>query len=491
MESKTLKILFASSEVYPFSKTGGLADVSAGLPLALQQLGHDVKIITPAYKSTLKKLEYMGVKLEQKEYSNFTLLSSVIPQSNLTIYFLDVPELYYRNGSPYGTELGIDWPDNAERFSTFADIAIDMAMDTLGLAWKPDVLHCNDWQTGLIPAKLQQYADRPATLFTIHNMAYLGLFSRSIFNHLNLPEEWWDWNHLEFHGQFSFLKAGILYADQVNTVSRTYAEQICTHEYAYGMEGLLNHRSDRLSGILNGIDYQEWNPELDPLIAENFNVDSLSSKYGNKKALQASSNLPITEEIPLIGMIGRMVEQKGYDLVEKIIPQLMNHRVQIVILGSGDKNLEQRFLGLENQFPDRLSVTIGYDETLAHQIEAGSDMFLMPSRFEPCGLNQLYSLRYGTVPIVNNTGGLADSVVDTNDESIKNKTATGFKFYHPHANQLLSSVVKALNTYENPNIWRQIQENGMRTDNSWSHSAQNYLSTYRKAIECQGDTNTK
>ena len=424
-----MKILFVSSEVHPFSKTGGLADVSSGLPIAISELGHDIKVITPGYKSTLDKIEKFGLTLHRQQYDTFSLLFAHSAQNNVEIIFVDIPELYYRNGSPYGTSLGIDWPDNAERYNVFSDLAIKIALNELDLNWRADIVHCNDWQTGLIPAKLNHTPNRPATLFTIHNMAYLGLFSHSVFNHLALPEDWWSWNKLEFHGQFSFLKAGILYADQINTVSQTYADQICTHEYAYGMEGLLNLRSNRLSGILNGIDYKEWNPETDQRISHHYNFEQIDNKVNNKLTLQQMLGLPRTADVALIGMIGRMVEQKGYDLVEKILPQLMNHHVQVVVLGSGDKGLEQRYKVLQQQFPEQLSVTVDYDENLSHQIEAGADIFLMPSRFEPCGLNQLYSLRYGTVPIVNNTGGLADSVVDVTNESLENRTATGFKFY--------------------------------------------------------------
>ena len=486
-----LKILFVSSEVYPFSKTGGLADVSYGLPVALKQLGHDVKIITPAYKSVTEKLKDMRMRLKKHDFTGFRVLQGSIPKTGTPVYFLDMPELYYRNGGPYGTELGIDWPDNADRFDALTDVAVDMAMDALGLDWKADIVHCNDWQTGLIPAKLSLVKQRPATIFTIHNMAYLGLFSKTVFNHLNLPAEWWSLDHLEFHDQLSFLKAGILHADQINTVSPTYAEQIRTHEFGYGMEGMLNHRGDRLTGILNGIDYKEWNPEKDPHISTPYNVNNLELKQENKLALQKEAGLPQSGDTPLFGMIGRMVEQKGFDLVEQIIPTLMSRNVQFIILGSGEKALENRFLALQAEYPEKISVTIEYNESFAHRIEAGVDIFLMPSRFEPCGLNQFYSLRYGTVPIVHHTGGLADSVIDTTKESLADGIANGFKLYSPDTHQLLESINKALSHYEDKDTWRNIQQNGMNNDVSWLHSAQNYVDTYLKAIECQEGTNPK
>lgn len=483
-----MNILFVSSEVYPFSKTGGLGDVSAGLPAALKQLGHDVKVLTPGYKFALEKAKDLKLRLRKFEFSGFRLLRGSIPGTRTPIFFLDMPELYYRNGTPYGTELSTDWPDNAERFDALTDVAIDMATDALNFDWKADIVHCNDWQTGLIPAKLSQFNTRPATLFTIHNMAYLGLFSHTVFKHLQLPEQWWDWNQLEFHNQFSFLKAGILHADQINTVSPSYAEQIKSFEHGYGLEGLLNARAERLSGILNGIDDKEWNPKTDKLIAANYSADNLENKAHNKSKLQSIAGLPESPNTPLIGMIGRMVEQKGYDLVASVIPQLIDRDVQFVILGSGNKTIEQQFISLQQRFPSKVSVRVSYDEAFAHQIEAGADMFLMPSRFEPCGLNQMYSLRYATIPIVHDTGGLSDSVVDVNISTLSEQTATGFKFYAPNDEQLLDALVRALDCYTDRATWQQIQLNGMQTDTSWSNSAQKYLSTYQKAIECQGDT---
>ncbi len=485
MKTEKLKILFASSEVYPFSKTGGLADVSAGLPIALRRLGHDVRIITPAYKFTLEKTRSLNMRLRKHEFSGFRLLRGSIPKAKTPVYFLDIPELYYRNGTPYGTELGIDWPDNAERFDALTDVTVDLAMDTLGLDWKPDVVHCNDWQTGLVPAKLSLLEEHPGSLFTIHNMAYLGLFSKTVFQHLCLPAEWWDWNKLEFHDQFSFLKAGILFADRINTVSPTYAEQIKTPEFGCGLEGVLNARAAHLSGILNGIDYTEWDPASDKYLNAHFDANNLAGKLENKTFLQQQFNLAVSPATPLIGMIGRMVEQKGYDLVARIVPHIMHRDVQLAILGSGDKTIEQQFIALQHQFPDKLRVTIGYDEALAHQIEAGADMFLMPSRFEPCGLNQMYSLRYGTLPVVHNTGGLADSVVDASPQNIDNGTATGFKFFAPTDEALISTLHRALDLFLNTGIWRKIQLTGMNTDCSWLNSAHNYVQLYQKIIKSQ------
>jgi len=486
MNDSSLKILFATSEIYPFIKTGGLADVSSGLPLALKKLGHDVRIIMPAYKTAMENVG--KIKIRSRKIKGFSgrLLAGYLPDSQVPIWFVDIPELFHRKGGPYGAFNGADWPDNSERFNTFNKVISKIGLNQFDLNWKPDLVHCNDWQTGLAPAYLSNKPNRPATVFTIHNIAYTGLFSRRHFEYLNLPEEWWDWDKLEFHDKFSFLKGGLVFADKINTVSPTYAKQILTPEFAYGMEGLLNHRLDSLSGILNGIDDQYWNPALDKRITKNYNFDNISDKAENKLALQKHFNLEANKNIPLIGIIGRVVEQKGFDLLQHILPTLMQQNLQLVMLGSGDKKLEANLKENASQHPDKFSVQIGYDENLAHLIEAGADMFLMPSRFEPCGLNQFYSLKYGTVPIVHNTGGLADSVVDCNEESLANNTATGFKFYNPTAADLQQAILRALENYAQPQLWRSIVQNGMQQDFSWTSSAQHYLDLYHNAIKSQG-----
>lgn len=486
MNQRPLKILFVTSEVYPLIKTGGLADVSSGLPLALKALGHDVRIIIPAYKSALENAGTTKVRLKNIANSGFRLLEGALPNSKVPVWFLDAPELYYRNGGPYGAPNGTDWPDNAERFNEFCKVASQIAMDDLNLNWQPDVVHCNDWQSGLVPVYLSEEKKRPATIITIHNIAYAGFFSQQTFDRLSLNPEWWSYDKLEFHDQFSFLKGALVYSDFVNTVSPTYAKQILTPEYGYGMEGLLEHRKDKLIGILNGIDEQHWNPETDELIAKNYNFETLKDKAENKRAVLEHFKLPQDLDKPLIGVIGRMVEQKGFDLIREILPSLMESNTQVVMLGSGDKQLEASLLQCMESYPDRIAIDIGYNETLAHLIEAGSDIFLMPSRFEPCGLNQFYSLKYGTVPVVNNTGGLADSVVDTYAETLTNQTATGFKLYEATSEALLSAVNRALYSYHSPLEWSNIIRNGMRQDFSWLNSAQHYLALYHETIKSQG-----
>ncbi len=480
-----LKILFASSEVYPLIKTGGLADVSSGLPQAIIKLGHDIRVILPAYKQVIDGYDCSEVSRHTIDDHQIRILTTKLEESDMTLWLLDIPELYYRSGGPYGTLDGNDWPDNAERFSTFAKAISEIAMNRLNLNWQPDIIHCNDWQTGLVPAYLSLEKKRPSTVFTIHNLAYLGLFPHQKFIQMNLPEHWWDWNMLEFHHHFSFIKGGLVFSDQINTVSPTYAEQIKTPEFGYGMEGLLNYRSHLLSGILNGVDYQQWNPETDTLIPQNYGINSFENKKNNKKALQKHFELPENPDVMLIGVVGRMVEQKGYDLILNALSEITQHNIQITMLGSGESHLESALLNAMDSYPEKISIAIGYDENIAHLIEAGADLFMMPSRFEPCGLNQFYSLKYGTIPFVNNTGGLADSVIDATPEAIQNGSATGFKMEQTTHESFISTFQRAISSFQKPHQWEKICKNGMQQDFSWTKSAEKYIKLYHKAIKSQ------
>jgi len=483
------KILFASSEVHPLIKTGGLADVSASLPKALHQQGQDVRVILPAYRQCLEALdnvetialfEVVGFHLPIK------LLQSTLPNSDVPLWLVHSPHHFDRDGGPYGPEAGGDWHDNAARFALFSRVVALLATNQLGMSWQPDVLHCNDWQTGLAPALISHLPNRPKTVFTIHNLAYQGLYSRDVFEALDLPEMLWSSEGIEFYGQMSFMKGGLIYADHVNTVSPSYAKEICTEQFGYGLQGLLAHRTEQgdVSGIINGIDLDEWDPSSDPNIAQNYTAKTIKNKLHNKTMLQQHFHLPMKDNVLLIGFISRLVEQKGIDLSLAALSNMLDAgaSIQVVCLGSGEERFEHGLRVLRAHHPDKVALHIGYSEALAHQIEAGIDLFLMPSRFEPCGLNQLYSLRYGTLPLVRHTGGLADSVVDANDENRKNNTATGFTFFEPDVAELESTLYRALDLYSRPRLWRKVMLTAMMQNFSWQNSALSYQALYEQLL---------
>lgn len=471
------KILFVTSEVYPLIKTGGLADVSNSLPKALAQTGQEVKLVVPHYHA----LHFHAPVFERCTFKVGThtvrLLETLLPESDVRIWLVDCPEYFGLPGNPYVDATGNAYSNNAERFALFCRVAIEIAMNRVGLDWKADVVHCHDWQTGLIPALLSLEYQCPPTVFTIHNLAYQGLFNGLMAATLQLPSQLLSSDGLEFHGMISFIKGGIAYADKITTVSPTYAQEIQTPELGYGLEGLLAYRNQDLVGIINGID-DDWHPRTDPLIAKNYTIDTLVDKKENKKALQAQLNLPVDENVLLIGLISRLVEQKGIDMILDCLPELLDFPIQFVVLGSGDRGFEARLQEFALSNAHKLSLTLGYNESLAHLIEAGADVFLMPSRFEPCGLNQMYSQRYGTLPIVRKTGGLADTVVDTLPSTLANQTATGFVFNDAHEGALLEAIKRAGVLYAFPESWRQIQINAMHGDFSWKSSAEQYLEVY-------------
>ena len=480
-----MKILFASSEAHPMIKTGGLADVAGSLPRAIRNLRHDIRVVIPAYQSVLKQtgkynlvahLDLEGVRQPVR------ILAGRLPGSAVTVYLVDSPEHFDRAGNPYTMKQGSAWPDNAERFTVFCRAIEALALNAADLNWQPDIVHCNDWQTALVPPLLQRHLQHPATLFTIHNLAYQGLFDWKVFKNLELPADFWSTETMEFHNQFSFIKGGLVFADWITTVSPTYAEEIQTRAYGYGLEGLIRHRRNNLTGIVNGVDYGVWNPGRDPLIPVQYNVRSLAHKQENKQALQEHFALPVEDKTPVFAVISRLVEQKGIDLILEIVPKLVKQRAQLIVLGSGDSKLEAAIRAAVTAYPQHVAAHIGYDEPLSHHIEAGADIFLMPSRFEPCGLNQIYSQRYGTVPIVRRTGGLADTVTDTTPASIEAKTATGFSFTHATAAALMEAVERALGYYQQPQVWEQLVSTGMRQDFSWRHSAQLYIDLYKKVL---------
>jgi starch synthase len=480
-----LKILLVSSEVTPYAKTGGLADVAGSLPRALRQLGHDVRVIMPCYRTVIER----GYRPEAMNIGVEVSLAGRVWQGNLRqltlagvpVYFIDQPELFDR-ADLYG-EAGVDYPDNAERFGFFCR-AIPGLLKQLDFC--PDILHLNDWQTGLIPLLLKTelaqdpFFDKMASLITIHNLGYQGLFPAPSLKQLGLNDELFHPDGIEYFDQVSFLKAGLFYADQINTVSPTYCREICTPEFGAGFEGILQARQDRLSGVLNGIDPGDWDPSSDDRIPHNFNADDLSGKSACKLSLQQELGLKPDPRHLLIALVTRLDVQKGLDLLDEIWPELMQRPVQLALLGSGDPELTARFKARQLTSQGQAALHFGFDDGLARRIYAGSDLFLMPSRYEPCGLGQLIALRYGAVPLVRATGGLVDTItdIDTAPES-----GNGFSFKPATGHALLASIDRALARFRQPHRWQSLVSRGMRQDFSWTRSATIYLRLYQNAME--------
>ena len=487
---ESLKICFVSSEVSPFAKTGGLADVAAALPAALKNMEQDVRLMMPKYrmindrKYVLRdviRLREVHVELGGK-VRTASGKTAFLPNTKVHVYFLFIPELFDRKGIYQDPATGKDFEDNAERFAYFSKAVVE----TLKLLyWQPDIIHCNEWQTALIPYYLKTvYADEEffqgtKTVLTLHNLAYQGIFPLELAPQLGIEEkEAQPGGAFELNGQLNLLKGGILYADAITTVSERYAQEITTAEFGFGLEGVLKQRQKDLYGILNGVDYSVWNPETDRYLAAKYDAKSLDKKVENKKALCNQFKLPFQAETPLIGMVTRLVEQKGIDLVVDGIDELMKRGIQMVILGTGEEKYQTALKAAAEKYPEQLAVHFKFDEKLAHLIEGGADMFLMPSRFEPCGLNQMYSLKYGTVPIVRETGGLADTVENVDPQTGK---GTGFTFQEFSVEAMLDAVDRALGAFQDKATWAKIQKAGMRKDFSWENSAKKYLKVYEKA----------
>ena len=496
------KILFVSSELHPFVKTGGLGDVSNSLPKALKALYQDIRVLIPAYSVAVSKIEKIKHVADiQLPYYGFpgqlgsaygtpasvSIIETRLPGSHVKVWMID-SELYNRPGSPYVDNNSQEWPDNAVRFALLNYVAVEIAMGRTELNWQPDIVHGNDWQTGLISALLEHEhrsygVTRPATVFTIHNMAHMGIYSRHKFDSLHLPIALWNHHELEFHDNFSFIKGGLVFSDRVNTVSPSYAQEIQTEAFGYGLSGLLAHRHERLSGILNGIDMKEWDPASDDKIKKNYSIKNLDDKQANKLALQKHFSLPQKKKVLLLGMVARLVYQKGVDLLLEHMAEILKLPVQIAILGSGDLELESRLKQWTLKHPDQIQLQLGYDESLSHLIEAGADAFLMPSRFEPCGLNQLYSLRYGTIPIVRDTGGLSDTVIHASEANLNNKSATGVVFDETRSDTLFDAVSLTNTLFQDKKLWKRLMINGMQQEFSWKESARQYMQLYTQALE--------
>jgi starch synthase len=473
-------VLFAASECVPFSKTGGLADIVGALPRALASLGHTVTVYLPLYRQTQLKNPRTVIASITVPFDDTYRFCSVVDggkHHGVQFYFIDYPPFYDREAL-YGTSLG-DYHDNPERFALYCRAVLEAAK-ILGL---PDIFHCHDWQTALIPVLLRTLYDQDPvlhgipTVFTIHNIGYQGVFSPDTLPLLMLPWDLFTITKLEFFGKVNFLKGALTYSDFITTVSRKYAQEIQTAEYGFGLEGVLRSRTANLAGILNGVDYDIWNPVIDRCIAARFSPDALEGKQECRRDLLLRFSLDPESPAPVIGVVSRFAAQKGFDLIALAADRLAHEHVTVVALGSGDKDYEELFRRLVRQYPGRFSVKTGYDNEMAHRIEAGADMFLMPSRYEPCGLNQIYSLKYGTVPIVRATGGLDDTI---ESYDIRTGKGTGFKFreYTPEA--LLATVQAALQLWAKPKEWRKIMLNGMARDFSWTTSAREYVRVYEK-----------
>lgn len=483
MLDRNMKVLLVSSEVVPFAKTGGLADVAGSLPKALTAMGNDARIVMPRYRGINDFVTVTDFPVRMGDRTETCIvrqgeIEAKMPEGGVKkvpVYFIDNYHYYDREG------LYCHY-DEAERFAFFSLAVLEMLKK---INFQPDIIHCNDWQSGPIPFLLKEKYDKDpfysniATVYTVHNLLYQGNYSRDTLRYLQVGPEYFHPEKLEFYGQFSFMKAGLLYADVINTVSKKYAEEIQTSEYGEGFEGLLRKRSQDLHGIVNGINYHEFNPKTDPRIFRTYDSHSIEDKYENKYALQKEMDLPV-KDVPVIGLISRLVDQKGLDLITNVFDELIKEDLQFVLLGTGDKYYEERFAEMREKYPDKVGVYLGYNGILAQRIYAGADMFLMPSKFEPCGLGQLISLRYGTIPIVRATGGLADTIVDYDQ---KTSSGNGFSFESYNARDMLDTIRRALNVYrKSPEEWWHLVINALEQDFSWNRSSAEYLELYDLAV---------
>jgi starch synthase len=477
-----MHIAFVASEGVPFSKTGGLADVVGALPRALAALGHQVSVYLPRYRQT-KLVEpatvISSITIPFDDKYRFASVVAGGSQGNIRFCFVEYPEFFDRDAL-YGTPAG-DYPDNAERFALFSRAVLE-ASKILGV---PHVFHCHDWQSALVPVLLRTvYAEDPAfsevaTVFTIHNMGYQGLFPPEVLPLLMLPWDLFTMSKMEFFGQVNFLKGALTYADFITTVSRKYSQEIQTAEYGFGLEGVLRGRASTVTGILNGVDYDEWSPQTDKFAIAHYSPQDLNGKAKCKQDLLAAFGMAKADpNLPVIGIVSRFAAQKGFDLISQIADRLAREEMIVVALGAGDKPYEEMFIRLNKQFPNKIAVKVAYDNAIAHKIEAGSDMFLMPSRYEPCGLNQIYSLKYGTVPIVRATGGLDDTIEPWDARTGK---GTGFKFTEYNGESLLLTIKQALHAFRDQTSWQVLMRNGMNKDFSWNASAREYAKVYERA----------
>jgi starch synthase len=484
-----MHIAFAASECVPFSKTGGLADVVGALPRALAAAGHQVSVYIPRYRQTKltdSRTVVRSITVPFDDHYRFCSVVTAGSKSGVDHYFVEYPPFFDRDAL-YGTSSG-DYPDNAERFALFSRAVLE-ASKILGI---PQIFHCHDWQSALIPVLLKtQYAEDPAfrevgTVFTIHNMGYQGLFPPDTLPLLTLPWDLLTISKMEFFGNVNFLKGALVFSDFITTVSRKYSQEIQTTEFGFGLEGVLHDRASTVTGILNGVDYDEWSPQADKFTAARYSPQDLSGKAKCKQDLLAAFGITNPDlKLPVIGIVSRFAAQKGFDLIAQAADRLAREEMTMIVLGSGDRAYEELFQRLNKQFPAKIAVKVAYDNALAHKIEAGADMFLMPSRYEPCGLNQIYSLKYGTVPIVRATGGLDDTIEPWDARAGK---GTGFKFHDYNGEALLLIVKEALQAYRDQTSWQVLMRNGMGKDFSWNASAREYGKVYERVRHMRAAT---
>ena len=477
-----MKVLSVASEVFPLVKTGGLADVAGALPPALKAHGVAMTTMIPGYPAVMKQIakatpvarfsDLLGVKA--------TLLAA--NRAGLDLLVLDVPGLFDRDGGPYADMSGNDHVDNWRRFAVFSKAAALVAMGAIK-SYRPDVVHVHDWQAALTLAYLRYGSEnvRPASVVTVHNLAFQGKFAASVFGELQLPKQAWSLDGVEYYGGVGFLKAGLQMADAITTVSPSYAREIRTPEFGMGLEGLLNGRAGALHGIVNGIDTDIWNPETDPHLAVQYSARTLKRRAGNKRAITERFGL-VDDADPIFAIVSRLTWQKGIDIIAQSIDAIVARGARLAVLGSGDKGLENELLAAAARHRGRVGVIVGYDEPLSHLVQGGADAILVPSRFEPCGLTQLYGLRYGCVPVVARTGGLADTVIDANAAALGAGVATGFQIAPLNPDTLTDAISRAVAHFHEPKTWAQMQKNGMKTDVSWRNSARLYADLYRSLV---------
>lgn len=481
-------MLHAAAELFPWVRTGGLGDVIAALPPALLGLGVDARLVLPGFAGFVDAFE-LGQSLRLRTpfaVERIRVARTLLPGSGITAYIVDHPAFYDRPGTPYAAPEGGDWPDNHRRFALLGWVAAALAQGG-DPNWRPDILHCHDWHAGLAPAYLRASAVPLPSVFTIHNLAYQGFFAAGLFADLALPASFFQIDGVEFYGGVSFLKAGLFYADRLTTVSPTYAREIQTPAFGWGLDGLLRARATVLTGILNGVDPKVWSPDSDPLLPRGYNADDAATgKAAAKAALEQRFGLAAQPGQPLFGVVTRLNSQKGSDLLLAALPGLLDLGGRLVLLGSGEGALEAGFAAAAQTHGGRVGVAIGFDEELSHLIEAGSDAIVMPSRFEPCGLTQLYALRYGALPLVRRTGGLADTVVDANAATLADGSATGFAFDAETPDALLGAIQRAVALYRDQASWRRMMRHAMTRDFSWEASAREYVALYREMVAASG-----